>query len=94
MDNPTRRLDSDNPDLAASDVADRCPKCGGDRVWADVTVTLPKGTNVGVQFSRKVGDHLFLGPQINTTLCKSLVCSTCGFAEFYANKPRYLVEET
>jgi predicted nucleic-acid-binding Zn-ribbon protein len=108
MDHPTRRLDPNSDDtspegethrldrggknLPFEDAGDLCPKCGGERVWADVETAM--GGNAGkVQFSREVGKGLF-GPLRNTTICISLVCSECGFAEFYANKPNYLVKET
>jgi predicted nucleic-acid-binding Zn-ribbon protein len=95
MEQPTRRLDSEAPDQQpAAEGTDQCPKCGGERVWADVEVMVPTSLGMNkakVQFSREVGDSLLWGPQRNTTICVSLVCSACGFAEFYANKPDNLV---
>jgi predicted nucleic-acid-binding Zn-ribbon protein len=92
MDHPTRRLDMPNQDPRTV-----CPKCGGERLWADVRVTdeTRYGSNYpNIEFARAVGTGLLGDVRYIATYCMALVCTGCGFAEFYAHRPADLLKET
>jgi hypothetical protein len=91
MDHPTRRLDA--PDHDPRTV---CPKCEGERMWTDVRVTdaARYGSNYpNIEFARVIGHTLLGDAQYIATFCIALVCTGCGFAEFYAHSPADLLKE-
>ncbi len=82
MDHPTQRLDPNAPDLPGRDMA-VCPRCSGNRVWAKTQAYGPP------LFIYKLPRKLF-GQQVSE--CVPLVCTTCGYTEFYTQNPQKLAE--
>ena len=67
-----------------------CPKCRGARVWA---AAIPTGTYNGhVVLERTAAPDLQRGRRARRrTSCAALVCTECGFTEFYAHRPKDLL---
>jgi len=79
MDAPTRRLDRfSDPE------AEFCPKCGNLRIRAVAWV-------VGMGQVLLVREIHFGGPQLSTS-CRAMVCTECGFTEWYATDPKNLLK--
>ncbi len=85
-DRPTQRLGPPTPD--AEWAPDPCPKCRGGRIWA---AAIPEGFAGPVGLERRLGS--FLGDRVKRrrTTCAALVCTECGFTEFYAHRPQDLL---
>ena len=80
-DQPTRRLDM--PD----DPIHTCPRCGGNRVWAETY------TNGGFTIAREGALGILGGlARHKMTYCKILSCTKCGYLEWYALHPERLAE--
>ena len=82
MEHPTQRLDPNDPDLPGQGTT-ICPRCSGSRVWAKTNAY----TRVPVMI-RKIDAGLF----DNGHECVPLVCTTCGYTEFYTQNPQTLAE--
>ncbi len=101
MDHETRRLDElrdhelrdhETQRLDEPGLPNVCPKCGGERVLGDVSVT---GGYYPLRFS--ITRELY-GPSESRdrtaqTFCYALVCVHCGYTEFYTRSPRKLIGE-
>ncbi len=85
MDHPTRRLDPNAPHGPGHDAAqalDSCPRCSGRRVWAK-TLAHAHALLIMKQDAGMFG---------HTHECVPLVCTTCGYTEFYTADPQKLTE--
>ncbi len=85
MDHPTQRLDPNDPTLPEQDAAqslDSCPRCIGHRVWAQSLA------HAHPLLIMKLNAGMFA----HTCECVPLVCTSCGYTEFYTQNPQALAE--
>lgn len=87
MDHPTRPLNNPADPRATTP----CPKCQGPRLWAETVTKDAWGRYSTVHLSRTKGIKFLTGPDKVYTLCCSLVCTTCGYTELYAQEPGNLL---
>ena len=82
-DTPTRRLDDvpNDPPSAA------CAKCGGSVIWAQTRVQ-PTNMLYATRLYVEQPKNLFA----KRSLCNALVCTECGYTEFYTATPKKLLE--
>jgi predicted nucleic-acid-binding Zn-ribbon protein len=79
MDPRTRHLDQSE----SKQTSPRCPKCDSDTImavpWSRSCVILVKSFD-------------WLRIPLRRTSCRAVVCTRCGFTEFYATDPTKLLE--
>ncbi len=86
MGSRTRRLNNPVDDSSAT----ACPKCQSLRLWAEVVAepsVQEKGYSLG-GVARTVGFSLLAGSDKRYSSCRALVCSECGYTQFYTQKPK------
>ena len=88
MDQPTRRLNTPNDAKSTTN----CPNCQGVRYWAESVAKDAWGRYSAIHLSTTKGIRFLTGPDKVYTLCVALVCSECGYTEFYAEDPKRLLK--
>jgi len=86
MGSRTRRLNNPADDSSAT----ACPKCQSLRLWAEIVAEpaiREKGHSLG-GVARTIGYSLLAGSDKLYSSWRALVCSECGYTQFYAMKPK------
>jgi predicted nucleic-acid-binding Zn-ribbon protein len=87
MDRSPRRANNPNDESLATN----CPKCQGARIWTEVVAEGAWGHYSRGGVARTRGHSFVLGPDKLYSNCRALVCSECGYTQFYATKPAELL---
>ena len=88
MDQSPRRANNPNDESSPSN----CPKCRGTRIWAEVVAEGAWGHYSQGGVARTRGHSFVLGSDKLHSSCRALVCSSCGYTQFYATKPKELLQ--
>ena len=88
MDQSSRHANNPSDESSATN----CPKCQGMRVWAEVVSEGAWGHYSLGGVARTKGHSFVLGSDKLYSSCRALVCSDCGYTQFYATKPKDLLQ--